>query len=397
MSAKGGSERMSETKQTLKQERIKLFRDATANRKTYRIPHRSYFTTWMFFDAGYRLIEASEDYEKQEASVRHHYEAYHWDGMSCATQCNYGISRTLGTNWYNYDAEADAISCVDQPVIQSPEEIREYIDNPKKFIYEKWMTRKYKVFNNDMPAERMQAVFKARDDYFAANAKIGKLAEEFQLPPMASAMAPITPLEHMIDYYLGIKETSILMRRDPGLFQAFADAIYDYACKPAYNYINSLPDGPNLDYAFDGHIMLLAHTLLNRKQFDKYYWPYIEQGLRAFTSKGKTVHIQLQGKGMWFLDYLKDQPQGLLDLQPELDDVFEVRKLLPNMCLSAGVSLNLLGHGTPEECVAQARRICEELGDHGLILTQDKMGAYPKDCRSENMKAVCEFVQNYRT
>lgn len=386
-----------ENAELLRKERISLFRDATANKKTYRIPHRSYFTTWMFFDAGYRLIEASEDYSKQEQAVREHYEKYHWDGMSCGPQCNYGISRTLGTNWYNYDPVADAISCVDQPMIQDYSEIKEYIENPKKFIYEKWMKRKYEAFTDDMPIERMQAVFKARDDYFAAGAKIGGLAKEFGLPLMSQAMAPITPLEHMIDYYLGIKETSILMRRDPGLFQAFADAICEYACEPAYRYIASLPDGPNLDYAFDGHIMLLAHTLLNRKQFDKYYWPYIERGLRAFTSKNKTVHIQLQGKGMYFLDYLKDQPQGLLDLQPELDDVFEVRKILPNMCLSAGVSLNLLGHGTPDECVAQARRICEELGDHGLILTQDKMGAYPNDCRTENMQAVARFVQEYRT
>lgn len=388
---------MGEEKLTLRQERIQLFRDATANKKTYRIPHRSYFTTWMFFDAGYRLVDAADDYEKHYQSVRQHYEKYHWDAMSCGPLCNYGISRTLGTNWYNYDIEADAISCVDQPMIQDYSEIKEYIEDPKKFIYEKWMTRKYQSFNNDMPISKLQATFEARDAYFAAGARIGKLADEFDLPAVSAAMAPITPLEHMIDYYLGIKETSILMRRDPGLFMAFADAINEYACEPAYRRIEAMPDGPDMNYCFDGHIMLLAHTLLNKKQFDKYYWPYIERGLRAFTSKNKTVHIQLQGKGMWFLDYLKDQPQGLLDLQPELDDVFEVRKILPNMCLSAGVSLNLLGHGTPEECVAQARRICEELGDHGLILTQDKMGAYPKDCKYENMRAVAEFVQEYRT
>jgi len=387
---------MSENSMTLKQERIQLFRDATANKKTYRIPHRSYFTTWMFFDAGYRLIEASADYDKHYESVRNHYEQYHFDGMSCGTLCNYAISRTLGTNWYHYDSEADAISCVDQPIIREYSEIKDYIDNPKKFIYEKWMTRKYETFTNDMPASKMQEVFKARDEFFAANVRIGKLAQEFEIPAMSAAMAPITPLEHMIDYYLGIKETSILMRRDPGLFEAFSDAIYEYACKPAYDRIYAMPDGPDMNYAFDGHIMLLAHTLLNKKQFDKYYWPYIEKGLRAFTDKGKTVHIQLQGHGRWFLDYLKDMPKGMLDLQPELDDVFEVRKILPDMCLSAGVSLNLLGHGTPEECVAQARRICEELGDQGLILTQDKMGAYPKDCKRENLKAVSEFVQNYR-
>ncbi len=383
--------------QKLRQERIQLFRDATANKKTYRIPHRSYFTTWMFFDAGYRLIEAADDYDKHKESVRQHYEKYHFDGMSFGPLCNYGMSRTLGTNWYNYDTEADAISCVDKPMIQDYSEIKEYIDNPKKFIYEKWMSRKYETFRNDLPIERMQAVFEARDAYFGAAGNIGKLAAQYGVPGMSQTMAPITPLEHMINYYLGIKETSILMRRDKGLFKAFADAICEYACEPMYRYIESLPDGPNMDYAFDGHIMLLAHTLLNRKQFDDYYWPYIERGLNAFTSKNKTVHIQLQGKGMYFLDYLKDQPKGLLDLQPELDDVFEVRKMLPDMCISAGVSLNLLGHGTPEECVAQARRICEEMGDHGLILTQDKMGAYPKDCKTENLLAVSRFVQEYRT
>ncbi len=387
---------MSEEKLTLKQERIKLFRDATANKRTYRTPHRSYFTTWILFDAGYRLVDSVDNYANHADAARKHYELYKWDGCGFGITCNYAMSKALGTNWYNYDMEADAISCVDQPVLHDFDEYREFIANPKKVIYEKWMTRKYPKFNDEMDVSLVDNAIKTRDEYFAANMEISKMADEYEVPGMSGGMAPINPLEYMIDYYTGIKGMPILMRRDPGLFREFCDALNDYHCEPMYRMLENAPEGPNMNLAFDGNVMLLAHSFLNEKQFDEYYWPYIGRGIRCFTDKNKTCHIQLQAHGRRFFDHLYDMQNGLLDLQPELDSPFEVRKLLPNMCLSAGVSLNKLGHDTPEVCADEARKILTELGDQGLILTQDKMGAYPNDCQRENLLAVCEVVQNFR-
>ena len=62
-----------------------------------------------------------------------------------------------------------------------------------------------------------------------------------------------------------------------------------------------------------------------------------------------------------------------------------------------GMTTDLLSNGTPEECVAYAKRLCGELGrDGGFIFSEGKMLSYRNDAKRENMKAVCEFVNNYR-
>ena len=53
----------------LKQERVRLFRDAANFRKTERIPHFANVVTWKVFDAGYTLDQAMTNFEVLEESV----------------------------------------------------------------------------------------------------------------------------------------------------------------------------------------------------------------------------------------------------------------------------------------------------------------------------------------
>ena len=62
-----------------------------------------------------------------------------------------------------------------------------------------------------------------------------------------------------------------------------------------------------------------------------------------------------------------------------------------------GLTTELLSNGTPEECVAYTKRLCDELGkDGGFILSEGKMLSYRNDSKRENYKAVCDFVNSYR-
>lgn len=382
--------------ENLKSYRLKLFKDALALEKPDRIPHRSYYTTWVLFDSGFKLIDCVNDYELQKQAVINFYNKYKFDCMATGAVCTYKICKTLGTNWYNLDIENDIVSCIDQPMCENYDEIKEFIAEPRKFIYEKWMRRKFQEFNDEMPASRIQDVFDARAEMIQANMDIMEATKDFDIVPMTRAMAPITPLEHMINYYVGIKGMPVLLRRNTELFKDFAAAIFDYACKPAFDMINAMPDGEDMTSAFDGHIMLLAHTLLSPKQFDEFYWPYIDLGINTFLNKGKTVYIQLQGEGKRFLDHLADIPKGRMCLHPEKDDVIEVHKMLPNLCMMGGMPIQMLAHSTPEDCVAEAKRVIDAFEGKGFILSQDRMGAYRYDTESANLKAVSDFVQEYR-
>jgi hypothetical protein len=78
----------------------------------------------------------------------------------------------------------------------------------------------------------------------------------------------------------------------------------------------------------------------------------------------------------------------------EQDDIFEMRKKLPNVALAGGMKTSLLGYGTKEECVDYAKKLIDTLGE-GFILSQDKMISFRNDIKRENLLAVHEFVRNY--
>ena len=59
------------------------------------------------------------------------------------------------------------------------------------------------------------------------------------------------------------------------------------------------------------------------------------------------------------------------------------------------MKVELLGNGTPQECVDYAKKLIDELGD-GYIFSENKMLSFKNDCKRENLLAVREFVRDYR-
>jgi hypothetical protein len=119
--------------------------------------------------------------------------------------------------------------------------------------------------------------------------------------------------------------------------------------------------------------------------------------LDAYAEKGMNIRIFTEGSILRFAEYFKDYPKGVLTFHIEQDDPFAFREALPNVCIMGGLSTELLANGTPEECVAYTKRLCDELGkDGGFILSEGKMLSYRNDAKRENYKAVCDFVSSYK-
>jgi hypothetical protein len=96
-----------------------------------------------------------------------------------------------------------------------------------------------------------------------------------------------------------------------------------------------------------------------------------------------------------FAEFFQDIPKGRILYQLEQDDIFEVRKRLPNLAIVGGMPTELLGRGTKQECVDYAKKLIDTLGD-GFVLSQNKMMSFRKDAVRENVLAVNEFVRSYR-
>lgn len=62
-----------------------------------------------------------------------------------------------------------------------------------------------------------------------------------------------------------------------------------------------------------------------------------------------------------------------------------------------GLDTEMLSTATPEECIAHTKKLCDELGRQGgFILSEGKMLSYKNDAKADNLKAICDFVSNYK-
>lgn len=369
--------------------------------KPDRIPHVSFFVTWKILDSGYRLSEAMNDYSIMETVVRQHQEKYGFDAIF-----EYGgrnavrIPEALGGNTYKIDDDAGTVNYVDVAICES-DELDELIQDPNKLFWEKGMAKKYPCWaDKTVTVEDVQRALDEQMKFIQYHMNISKImTEEYGMPSFTCPTNGFTypGIDFMFNTIRGIKGLSVDMRKNPGKVDEAVAALDELYFKPGLETLKNAPEGPNLDYCFDYDITLLCHTILNQKQFERWLWPDLKAVLDTLAEKKKTVRLFMEGSCKRFWEYLKDYPKGIITMHPEQDDVFEIREALPNCAILGGMPVSLLGQGTRQECLDRTKRLCDELGaDGGFILCQDKMVSFKNDANPENLKAICEFVKEYR-
>jgi hypothetical protein len=204
-------------------------------------------------------------------------------------------------------------------------------------------------------------------------------------------------IENVLGFIFGIKGTSTMMRRNKeGLHEVLntMDAMF---YTPALMGMKNLPEGQNRGFCYDSLLAMLAHNFMSPSQFEEFYLPSLKPYMDVMQEKKMNGLIFTEGNILRFKDAFKDYDKGVLTLLPENDDVFEMHRDLPNVSIMGGMPCSLLGHGTKEECIDRAKKVCDEIGcDGGLLFSQDKMGSYRHDATPENLKAVNDFVREYR-
>lgn len=389
------------TNQELLQYRVKLFRDAASmTTKPDRVPHLSFFVTWKILDAGYKLSEAMNNYDIMEKVVREHQEKYGFDAiLEYGVRNAIRIPMSLGACSYYINDEAGTVNYKDRAICEQSQ-LREMAADVKKFFWEKGMATKYPMWaDKTVTLADMQKVVNETGAFMQYYGKISKVMhDEYALPPYAAPKGfGYIATDFMFNTIRGIRGLSMDMRKDPGALQAAIDAINARYFYPGLEMLKKAPVGPDMNACMDYDLTLLCHTILNMQQFEKYLWPYMKETLDVLAEKKMTARIFMEGSCKRFWSYFKEYPKGLLIMHPEQDDVFELRKELPNAAIMGGMPVSTLGGGTKQQCLDRAKALCDELGkDGGFILSQDKMVSFRNDANPENVKAVCDFVREYR-
>lgn len=386
-----------EEAKALEQERIQLVRDAVAmNGAPKRVPILDSTFTWKIMDQGYTLSEAIYDYSKMEKVVRGHQELYQCDLVrDVGTRNGFQIIQGWTEPRYVIDDVNGSLNAPDM-VIMNPDEYDELANDRVNFIWSKALPRRFPMIKHSTK-EEIQGLIKGMQEYMAFGGKMSAaLKNEYGVPSLAKHAVSGSGHENIVNKFRGIAGTSIDARRSP---KEMLKVIEMYAEKEIYPAIERIRNDPGQDmnFAFDCQGGMLTHSILSPAQFDKFYWPWMKQGLDALADTGKTMYLFIQSDIKRFAHHLKDYPKGMLCLHLEIDDPYWIRKELPNACICGGMPIALLGSGTKEQVIEYAKRLINDLGqDGGFILSTDKILSFRNDAKRENLIALYEFVREYK-
>lgn len=383
-------------------QRLFLIKNAiTSEKEINRIPFLANIWSWKYLDAGYKLSEALNDYEKMEKSIRHLVETYKMDvpyerGFRNPVQ---PVS-VLGEDEYIIDDEKGSISIKDQLFMQE-NEYDALIENPIKYIWEILIPRKHTALRQEKNSAEFGRFLGEYGKFGAFLGKMdGMLLEEYGFPAFSDFACPIgvvdSGVEVLVSGFRGIKGSSIDMRRHPEKMEQairaydaiFVDAKYQAAQKTI---------GTSPIAAFDEHSTMIAQTIMTVPQFERFYLPHLKKVNKYITEFDKLSYIFMEGENKRFFDILRDLPENHYAYCSECNDIKEVKELLPNVSVVGGLDIFTLGNGTPEQCIDLAKELIETVGyDKRYIMCESKMVSFPGDLRSENYKAVTEYVADFR-
>jgi hypothetical protein len=376
-------------------EKLELFNDTIKFKPVNRILRYSNFYTWKIFDCNtkFKLSEALVDFDKIEKIQAEFHERYRYDTHMDVGLRNLpiGPAKILGSSHYSIDDVAGTLNFHDH-VIMEGDEYEEYAEYPEA-VHWRMFHRKHPNITKEM---MVKAIMRHIDNGEFSRHMIDKFITEYACPGVMNRNNADTyfnvPIERFHKYYRGIRETSMDLRKHKKELLKACDAIQEKESLPT---IRSGIKKDNSTFITDFFTGLLAHATLSLSQWEEFYWPYLKQYFDLIVNSGKTVGVYCENNIGRFAKYFKEYPKGHIAFIVELDDLIELRKELPNICLVGGLTSDLLGHGTPQQCIDQIKRLSDELKE-GFILSEDKMMSFKNDCKRENLLAVSEFVQGYR-
>lgn len=378
----------------LRDYRIQLFRKAHAFERPERVPISGNMFTWMFLDAGYSLEEALYHYDKIDDSLMKFVKKYKVDAIN---QLHTGYRNCFPvcaaldqTGIYSTDKGLQAIT---EDIIH-PDEYDDLINDYQKTIWTKALPRIYPNVKK-MSCEAFANAAKNLKVFNNARTHSEEKLQEEHGIVVDSVPAYCPASELLFTRWRGIKGFSMDIRRHLDKVYEFSESYDEQFLPEIFKNLDRF-SGQNPDQPYDVCLVMLGHTVLNEKKFEKLYVPSFKKVLDYCQKHGKQAFIYAEGSWERFGDFFNSYEKGVCNMMVEMDDPYTLRKKFPNLCLYGGLDVGVMGTETSDKCIDMAKKAIEELGrDGGLVLQPNKMVSYVGDMKSENLEAVCDFVAKY--
>lgn len=381
-------------KEMLLKERKRIIEETTSNKKSDRVPVVSLCTTWAYWYYGKKPLDSFTDPDLNKQVFRKLYQDFYWDGILLPRNGKSFSQRTidlLGGGTYTYDRNGMQQTKPGSVTVMEPDEYPELIEDPYKFVLEKVFPRRYELMRrtDDKKYEDMVEVMKDAIGMAKQFSEEDRIAEEeFGIAQMRT-LAFYSPIDYVLDY---MRDFDVIMgdvKRRSKLVNEAGMALIDFAFD---NIGNVMPE--------EGKVIFMPMHLpqfLNKKDFEKVYWPSYTALLNKIISKGFKVVCYFERSYEHLFEYLKELPKNKIVGLFENDDIIMAKKRLGDtMCVAGGMPVSLLQSGTKQACIDHVKRVIDEAGrDGGYMFTTDMIMLTDSDGKAENLHAVNEFVHEY--
>ena len=366
--------------------------------KPDRVPILSHAWTWKACDAGYNLEEYFYNYEKRFDAVCQHHEKYEMDFyMDLGLRNSFPIADCFGESCYQISEDKLHFSRKDSTSMDEDDYDTIFKDGLLKFKFERSIPYRHGITNKQQMQSAYQNAAKQYPPMVAYNKAIhDQFINKYGALCCNKVFMPF-PMDSMVSTWRGMVGTSIDIRRQPENVDRFLKMLFEEGWPAVKATIDTYdPSDPADGYAVPLRLTSLAHTFLNKKQFGRFSWPYIQIMLKILEEKDWTGILYLEGSIQHIIEYLQEIPEGRIAILIEKEDPIALKKQLPNVTIIGGYPSQLLYTGTKQQCIDRAKKIIDEAAYDGqYIFSTDLMLSYPEDAKGENMKAVIEFVKEY--
>jgi len=197
----------------------------------------------------------------------------------------------------------------------------------------------------------------------------------------------MSPFNSIFDFYRGIKDSLIDLRRRP--------EIVDEACAVIMERKLRAPDFKNPKDHYEPFPLARAtchsECFLPPKQFIKYFYEPFKKYYMQFVERGGRYYMRGEGSFACNIDVMQDLPAGTMSIMLDQDDPFDTyeKYMKDKMPIGAGITAVLLKHGTVEECKDYVKKCFDTFAPGGgFFFAQNEGMISANDAKRENLEAV---------
>ncbi len=266
-----------------------------------------------------------------------------------------------------------------QTPMMKPEEYDQLIADPRAFIANVLLPRKYPYLFEDRDAAKKLLKIYAEEQLEILVVQMAYtnkyMTEHYGVHNCVNMGSMInTPLDHIFDYFRGFRGTLTDLRRQPDKVRAALDAIWEYESAPKM----AAPYDASKGFPFQPcHIP----AYLSPKQFKELYWPYEKRLIEWVSSAGGKIFLIMEGRWEKIMDCFLEIPKDSVVLAVDDDDFLKVHEVLgDHQILCGGLKLADTRLKKFEEIKDDIKRIIDTCAPGGgLIFSTDKGFLTPGD------------------